>query len=81
MSRAEVAEQRRATDASRGTSLGLRLVGVLGELLITAGVIVALFVVWQVFWTDVTGARAATSHIDSFEETLPESPEPRERRG
>lgn len=75
MSRAEVAERRPGTHARRRTSLGLRAVGVLGELLITAGVIVALFVVWQVFWTDVTGARAATSHIESFEEILPESPE------
>jgi sortase A len=76
VSRAEVSERRRrATHARRRTSLGLRLVGVLGELLITAGVIVALFVVWQVFWTDVTGGRAAANHIDSFEETLPVSPE------
>jgi sortase A len=76
VSRAEVTERRRrATHARRRTSPGLRLVGVLGELLITAGVIVALFVVWQVFWTDVTAGRAAESHIEAFEETLPESPE------
>lgn len=75
MSRAEAPAARRAQHARRGSSPGLRFVGVLGELLITAGVIVALFVVWQVFWTDVTGARAATGHIEAFEETLPESPE------
>lgn len=50
-------------------------VGVLGELLITAGVIVALFAVWQVLWTDVTAGRAATGHIEVFEEMLPVSPE------
>ncbi len=27
--------------------------GVLGELLITAGVLLLLFVVWQLWWTDV----------------------------
>jgi len=61
--------------ARRGGSPGTRLLGVLGELLITAGVIVGLFVVWQVFWTDVEGSRAAASHIDSFEQSLPVSPE------
>lgn len=76
MSRADVTEApRRAAHARRKPSLGLRAVGVLGELLITAGVIVALFVVWQVFWTDVTGGRAASAHIETFTETLPESPE------
>ena len=36
-----------------------RLVGWLGELLITAGVLVLLFVAWQLWWTDVTADRAA----------------------
>lgn len=74
MSLAE-APSRRAGHARRGGSPGSRALGVLGELLITAGVVVALFVVWQVFWTDVTGARAASAHIDSFEQSLPDSPE------
>jgi sortase A len=33
-------------------------VGVVGELLITAGVLLGLFVVWQLFWTDVVAERA-----------------------
>jgi len=53
----------------------MRAVGVLGELLITAGVIVALFVVWQVFWTDVTGGREASAHIEAFAQEAPDSPE------
>lgn len=73
MSRAEAPA--RPWHARRGGSRGLGALGVLGELLITAGVIIALFVVWQVFWTDVTGARAAGAHVQAFEETLPESPE------
>ncbi|MDQ2624265.1 MAG: class E sortase [Actinomycetota bacterium] len=32
--------------------------GVLGELLITAGLVLGLFVVWQLWWTDVVGERA-----------------------
>ncbi|HMM94383.1 class E sortase [Phycicoccus sp.] len=34
-----------------------RLTGWLGELLITAGVLVLLFVAWQLWWTDVTAER------------------------
>ncbi|WP_233275921.1 class E sortase [Isoptericola variabilis] len=33
------------------------LVGVVGELLITAGVLLGLFVVWQLWWTDVQAQR------------------------
>lgn len=65
----------RPEHARRGSSPGLQLLGVLGELLITAGVLVGLFVVWQVFWTDVEGSRAAAVNSASFEETLPDSPE------
>src|SRR5690606_27103488 len=39
------------------------LIGVLGELLVTAGVILGLFVVWQLWWTDVEGARAQNEII------------------
>ena len=34
-----------------------RLIGWLGELLITAGVLVLLFVAWQLWWTDVVADR------------------------
>ena len=34
------------------------LIGVLGELLVTAGLVLGLFVVWQLWWTDVEGERA-----------------------
>lgn len=38
-------------------SLALRITGVIGELMITAGVLLGLFVVWQLWWTDVTAGR------------------------
>src|SRR5690625_3047013 len=50
-------------------SVGNVLLGFLGELLITAGVLVGLFVVWQVYYTDVIGHREATVHIASFVDT------------
>lgn len=37
---------------------GAAVVGVLGEVLITLGALLALFVVWQLYWTDVVAERA-----------------------
>lgn len=56
-------------------SVGAAIAGGLGELLITAGVLLALFVVWQLWWTDVEGARAADTAIEQFEQDLPEAPD------
>lgn len=42
----------------------LTVTGVLGELLMTAGVLLALFLVWQLFWTDVV-AHGEQDHIIS----------------
>ncbi|ROR73329.1 class E sortase [Bogoriella caseilytica] len=52
-----------------------RVVGVLGELLITAGIILGLFVVWQVYWTDVEAGvtqRAALEELRDRGQGLPE---------
>jgi sortase A len=46
-----------------------RTTGVIGELLITAGVVVLLFVVYQLVWTNVQAERAATERIHSLENT------------
>lgn len=46
----------RAGRRSGGVVAGV--VGVFGELLVTVGVLLGLFVVWQLWWTDVEGARA-----------------------
>jgi len=42
------------------------ITGVVGELLITAGVVVGLFVVWQLWWTDVVGERAQEEIVASL---------------
>lgn len=42
---------------SSGGGLVLGAVGVLGELLITAGVLLLAFLVWQLWWTDVVADR------------------------
>lgn len=43
-------------------------VGVTGELLITVGVVLALFVVYQVWWTDLGSARAQAAADDALEQ-------------
>ncbi len=48
-------------------SAGRRVTGVLGELLITAGVVVLLFVGYQLVWTNVQADRAADAKSDQLE--------------
>src|SRR5680860_1298785 len=43
-----------------------------GEILITAGVILGLFVVWQLFYTDVQSGRTQSAALDEL--TFPEMP-------
>ncbi|MFW5473085.1 class E sortase [Knoellia sp. CPCC 206450] len=45
-----------------------RAVGVLGELLLTLGGLVLLFVVWQLLWTDVVSDRAQARTVTSLEQ-------------
>lgn len=45
-------------DAVESPARRARVAGGLGEVLITFGVVVALFAVWQVWWTDVLARRA-----------------------
>lgn len=56
-----------------------RVGGVVGELLITAGVVVLLFIAYQLVWTNVQADRAATAKSDALERTweerTPETPE------
>lgn len=51
--------------------------GVLGELLITAGVVLGLFVVWQLWWTDVEAERTQVAMLSGLEWVTP-LPEPTE---
>lgn len=45
----------------------LSFVGVLGELLILAGTLLALFVVWQLFYTDVQSERVQRAEVEETE--------------
>lgn len=62
---------------ARGNRAGraaLGAVGVFGELLITAGVLLGLFVVWQLWWTSVEAQGEAETLMTDFQQTLPEAP-------
>lgn len=48
-------------------SLTGRIIGILGELLITVGVVIGLFVVWQVWWTDVQTDSVIASELEDFD--------------
>ena len=49
---------RRPTRAGRTRNTAYAIVGVIGELMITLGVLLFAFLLWQLWWTDVVGNRA-----------------------
>lgn len=49
-----------------------RVLGVVGELLITAGLIILLFVIWQIWWTDVIANREQSKLVSEFRQEIPE---------
>lgn len=51
-----------------GPSALSRVLGVVGELLITAGVIIFLFLLWQLWWTDVIASREQEKLVGAFYE-------------
>jgi sortase A len=58
---------RRPGRRRRGRDVALAAVGVVGELMITLGVLVGGFVVWQLWWTDVEGDRAQARIVESLD--------------
>ncbi|PRY11405.1 class E sortase [Kineococcus rhizosphaerae] len=54
-----------------------RTTSVLGELLLTAGVLTLLFVVWQLYWTDLTSGKVQAATVSSLEQRWgPSTPAP-----
>jgi sortase A len=47
-----------------------RAVGVLGELLVTAGVVVGLFLAWKLWWTDVAAGNAQSKAVARLERSF-----------
>ena len=60
----DVAEPARSTPRSgRALDAGL---GLVGEILITAGVVLGLYVIWQLFYTDVLSGRSQSEALDKI---------------
>jgi len=56
-----------AAGSAPGGSRARAAVGVVGELLVTAGLLTLLFVVWQLYWTDFTSGRAQAAEVDQLQ--------------
>ena len=68
--------------AVRGPQRGWAAVGVIGELLITFGVLLLLFVVYQLLWTNVTAQRAADELATDLQNSWSQpAPEPETETG
>lgn len=55
---------------------GWAVVGVVGELLITVGVLLLLLVVYQLWWTNVEASRAADEQVAALQEAWSRPPAP-----
>ena len=58
----------------RGRRIVDSIIHGVGELLITGGLVVALFLVWQLWWTSIDAQKKAQVHSAAFEQTQVESP-------
>ena len=61
---------------SRASRIAYGVVGVVGELLITVGVLLFGFLVWQLWWTDVQGNRAQAEIVREVVRATPPAPTP-----
>lgn len=52
------------------SSIGQRFLGVFGEILITLGIILLLFVVWELWWTNIDSNRAQSAAASEFTQNL-----------
>jgi sortase A len=53
---------------ARGRSVVSGVIGVSGEILVTLGVLLALFLVWQLWWTDVIAGRDQDGLLAGFDD-------------
>ncbi|MGO1560774.1 MAG: class E sortase [Actinomycetaceae bacterium] len=61
---------RRARRARTSRSKAWGAVGVIGELLLTAGVVVGLYIVWQLWWTDLQGFQRQDDAVAAITEAF-----------
>lgn len=66
---------------ARGVGVLRTLIQIVGELLITVGVVLLLFVAWQLWWTNVESDAKQSETIRNFAQELGGSPAPAESPG
>ena len=66
---ARAPQARRRAARKRGVGALARIVQVMGELLITAGAILLLFIAWQLWWTNVESDAKQRDAIKDFAQT------------
>src|SRR5699024_1433321 len=59
----------------RRRSLGSKILGGIGELFITLGVLGLLFIVWELWWTGIEAESDRQDSLDQFYAAMPEHPE------
>lgn len=59
----------------RRRSAGSKIVGGIGELLITLGVLGLLFIVWELWWTGIEAESDRQDSLDQFYAEMPEPPD------
>lgn len=64
----------RTTAMRPGHNIGRHIIGGVGELLITAGVVLGLFVVWQLWWTTVQAQGEAGTIMAQFRQDVAPAP-------
>lgn len=67
---------RDAAPSGRAARLAYGTLGIVGEVLITLGVLLLAFLVWQLWWTDVEGNRAQAQIVEELDWTPPPTPTP-----
>lgn len=55
---------------------GRRLIGVLGELLITLGALMVLYVAWELWWTNLEAGKAQDATVEQLAESFRTNPYP-----
>lgn len=61
-------QQTVASTSPSSTTLGYQVLGVFGELLVTAGLVLGLFVAWKLWWTDVEAHQTTHNELMAFDE-------------
>lgn len=61
-----MAEKQTESVERRRPSVAATIIGVIGEILITLGLLIFGFILWQVWWTGVIADREQSAAIDSF---------------